>query len=652
MMESGSGRVEDSLHWICMLTLFLASVVTLILYLLHYFGVLGSRREVQQGNREQHEEVKMEELLSWVLGLKSWRTEWRRAWIRALHQHHTIRQGDVQLIFEDDGVQSSELSVRHISSFNKSPGLKNVECEVIGDKLQFSLSASPNSGSSGSPLRYSVRISPLHLQLALQMTEVDGEVRVSWRLEDLNPAELQLTPSYTQGSSVYISEAVVKNRLQQVLREARPSVTLSSRTAQPAEIQEVRNRISQATSPPKPPRAHHWKLLVKNIQVMISQEDGAAGSVSPQCVLQLDDPPQKLSSSVLSSSRNLIWDQPFIFELSGRSKELIVQLLDQGKHLDGRLLGEVCVPLDLVRRNPRGQQTFTLKNTTGETGSLTTEFSYLEPSEVRTWQPPTPTPPRRVETDRTVMPCGTVVTTVTAVRSKPGRPLSPESVRSPSRSKLGERRVSEQPCILGARVSKALSSSDTELLMLNGTDPVAEAAIKQLYESAKQKLKSPVKKSTIIISGVSKAQLSQDDEAAMMAGYAASMDASMAETSASSEQDAESPSERRVLDTEESAEGPSGADWESHTEEESDKASLSLCVSELDSKKGKGSFLHKGARMFFRRRQQRKEPGMSQSHNDLQYLEQVEDKRPGTFKRILNRRLLPKHKGKVNGVQK
>lgn len=42
--------------------------------------------------------------------------------------------------------------------------------------------------------------------------------------------------------------------------------------------------------------------------------------------------------------------------------------------------------------------------------------------------------------------------------------------------------------------------------MLNGSDPVAEAAIRQLQESAKQKLKSPVKKSTIIISGVAKVQ--------------------------------------------------------------------------------------------------------------------------------------------------
>lgn len=52
-----------------------------------------------------------------------------------------------------------------------------------------------------------------------------------------------------------------------------------------------------------------------------------------------------------------------------------------------------------------------------------------------------------------------------------------------------------------------LSTCFSELLVLNGTDPVAEVAIRQLSESAKQKLKSPRKKSTIIISGVSKVRL-------------------------------------------------------------------------------------------------------------------------------------------------
>ncbi|XP_027014289.2 C2 domain-containing protein 2 isoform X1 [Tachysurus fulvidraco] len=635
-----------SLQWSCLVTLFLASVVTLIIYLVLYFGVLWRGSGTRAG-RETCKEA--DRLLSWLLELKSWRTEWRRSWIRALNQHHhCITQGEIQLVIEEDGVHSSELSVHHISSFNRSPGLKVVQCEVIGDKMQFSLHTCPNSGSTHPLLRYNAKISPLQLQLALQMTEVDGEVQITWGLEQLDLKHLQLTPSYTQGASVCVSE--VKHRLQQVLCETRATVTLSSRTAQPTELKELRNRISEVSSPPKPPRAHQWKLLVKNIRVTYSQENGAAGSVSPQCVLQLDDPPQKLSTSVLSNTSEPVWDQPFVFELSGRSKELTIQLVDHGRPPASCVLGQVCVPFNLVQRSPRGQHTFTLINTHHVIGSLTTELSYLEPSEVRTWQPPTPAPTKRVEMDRTVMPCGTVVTTVTAVRSRPGRSLPTESIKPPTKAKLTERRVSEQPSVLGAKVSKALSSSDTELLMLNGTDPVAEAAIRQLYESAKQKLKSPVKKSTIIISGVAKAPLSQDEEMTLMAGYAAAMDASLAETPESTRRESDTLSEHCVSDATDPLEGPSGADWESQTGEESDKTSLSLCVSDVGSKKGKGSFLHKGARLFFRRRQQRKEPGMSQSHNDLQYLEQAEERRTATFKRI-SKLLKHKHKSKANGVQ-
>ncbi|KAI4880438.1 hypothetical protein NFI96_018420 [Prochilodus magdalenae] len=580
------------LQWLCALTLFVASVVTLLLYFVQYFSQ-SSRPGSEAGIREDPGEA--QELLCWALGLKSWSAEWRRAWFRALNQESRAAEDRIQLTFEEDGLQASELAVGRISSFTKRAGQKSVQCEVFGEKLQFSLSASPNGTSTESPLRYSARLSPLLLQLDLQLREVDGQVQVTWAVDGLDSTHLQLTPSYTQqGVCGGLSEAAVTVRLRKLLSDARPSVTLSSRPAQPGEVKDVRSRTPPLTSPPKPPRAHEWKLLVKNIRVTCGEES-AAGSVSPQCVLQLDDPPQKLTSSVLTNTHTPSWEQPFIFELSGRSKELNIQVLDSGSAPESCFLGQVCVPFDLVKRQPRGQHTFALMNGEQVTGSLTSEFAYLEPSEVRTWQPPTPAPTKRVEMDRTVMPCGTVVTTITAVRSRPGRPLPPET---PSKSKLSERRVSEQPCMLGARVSKALSSSDTELLMLNGTDPVAEAAIRQLYESAKQKLKSPVKKSTIIISGVTKAPLSQDEEMALMAGYAAAMDASMSgasedmkngEETTSSSEPAVDPA---ASDASDPLEGPSRAgpeDWESQTGEDPDaeKTSLSLCISETSSKKGK-----------------------------------------------------------------
>ncbi|XP_052359863.1 C2 domain-containing protein 2-like, partial [Oncorhynchus keta] len=139
--------------------------------------------------------------------------------------------------------------------------------------------------------------------------------------------------------------------------------------------------------------------------------------------------------------------------------------------------------------------------------------------------------------------------------------------------------------MLGTMGSKALSSSDTELLMLNGSDPVAEAAIRQLHESAKQKLKSPVKKSTIIISGVAKTPLSQDDEMALMVGYAAAMDASMSEQGSQEISVATASvvgaSSNLPEAWSEPQEGPSGVvqaqaqqapeDWESQAEEDTDR---------------------------------------------------------------------------------
>ncbi|KAK9968421.1 hypothetical protein ABG768_002748 [Culter alburnus] len=651
-------------QWLCMVTLFLASVVTLVIYLVLYFSNEPPAGKTPLSHVDSEE---ADGILCWVLSLKSWKSQWRRAWFRGLNEEAHRSQSGIQLTFEEDGVQSSELALDQISSFTKTPGKKNVLCQVVGNKLQFSLSALPSSTSSETPLRYSVKISPLRLQLALQMKEVNGEVEISWRVLHLDSVDLQLMPSFAQGDYESLSEAAVSDRLRQVLNGAQAFVTLSSRPAESAEVQEVRNKTLQVTSPPKPPRAHEWKLLVKNIRVTCKQEDGAAGGMNPQCILQLDDPPQKVASSVLTNTSTPAWDQPFIFELSGRSKELNIQVVDNGKPRESALLGQVSVPFDLVKKHPKGQQTFSLMTKDQVTGSLTTEFTYLEPSEVRSWQTPMPAPTKRVEMDRTVMPCGTVVTTVTAVRSKPGRPLPPES-KSPSKNKLAERRVSEQASILGAKVSKALSSSDTELLMLNGTDPVAEAAIRQLHESAKQKLKSPVKKSTIIISGVTKAPLTQDEEMTLMAGYAAAMDASMSGASegASSEAAAlpsETVAEPSFLEPVESLVGANGTDhvedWESQAGEDPDvdKSSLSLCPSETGSKKGKGSFLHKSAKLFFRRRHQRKEPGMSQSHNDLQYLEHPEaammgdrEKRTATFRRIINRKLLPKSKSKANGT--
>lgn len=55
----------------------------------------------------------------------------------------------------------------------------------------------------------------------------------------------------------------------------------------------------------------------------------------------------------------------------------------------------------------------------GARNQLSLQFSYVEPGEAKSWQTAPPAPAAKVEKDRMVMPCGTVVTTVTAVKTKP-----------------------------------------------------------------------------------------------------------------------------------------------------------------------------------------------------------------------------------------
>ncbi|XP_066555637.1 C2 domain-containing protein 2 [Amia ocellicauda] len=660
------------LQWLGLVTLFVASVVTVLVYLVQW--ALGPGGRAADRAEPGAFSAEADALLSWALALRSWRCEWQSAWCRALNDQARRTGGPLHFTFQEDGLQPSKLAVSQVSSYTKSAEHKNVCCQVSGDSLQFSLRVTQRTAAPTDRQSFTVTISPLQMQLELQMKEAVGKVHISWTLLHLEAWHLRVTPSSRQEQAPGLpSVAAVRSRVQEILCAARPSVLLSGRPAQGTDLKEMRNKgpATQVTSPPKPPRAHDWRLLVKNIKATCEPGSSAAGSINPYCVLQLDDPPQKLSSLVLKNTSNPSWDQPFVFELSGKSKELKIQLLDEGKPQESSLLGRVSVPFDLFKKHPNGQQVFALKTEDQVTGSLSAEFTYLDPSEVRSWQPPTVVPAKKVEMDRTVMPCGTVVTTVTAVKSKPGRSppsaLSTDSpMKGPSKAKLGERRVSEQP-VSGTMVSKALSSSDTELLMLNGTDPVAEAAIRQLHESAKQKLKSPVKKSTIIISGVAKTPLSQDDEMALMAGYAAAMDASMTQDLQSEvaappvSAPAVCAAELELMDLQEGPSGtPSLGEWEARSAQDPDtekKSELSLSVSEPGAiKKGKGGFLHKSAKLFFRRRHQRKEPGMSQSHNDLVYLEHPvavdKERRTATLSRIINKKLLPKSKSKskANGT--
>ncbi|XP_053860798.1 C2 domain-containing protein 2 isoform X2 [Malaclemys terrapin pileata] len=677
----------DEIQWFTLVTLFVAALVTLAIYLVQYalVALRNSRRkppssdELLQGN---------DTLLAWVLSLNSWRTQWQKAWITALNAEAKVRGDLLLLTFEEDTTpQPLELAVRRVVSVVKSAQEKVVSCNVVGDSIQFIVHVSHTSPTTTECQSYSVKLSPLHLQLELYLKEKGEDIEVVWSFLNAPETNIKIQPTAVQEGQMAETCAIFepfRDVFQNLISLVSPSVILSTKpTDIIKEVQNVQNigTLPQGTSPPKPPRIHELKLLVKNIVATLT-DHSAAGSINPVCVTQLNDPLQKFSSSVAKNGTNLSWKEEFIFELNAKSKELQLQILE-----DGKLDTWTTIPLDLFRKQPSGQQSFALKSRSSShspvLGSVTAEFSYVEPNESKSWQVSAQLPATKIEKDRTVMPCGTVVTTVTAVKTKPrleGKhsALSPDSpVKTPAKVKVIEKDFSVQAIhCQGAPVSKVLSSSDTELLVLNGTDPVAEAAIRQLSESAKQKLKSPRKKSTIIISGVSKTSLSQDSEAALMMDYAAAMDDSCKEEAPSMVGDSTTevpnkklpPAASQMLpatDPEENSHNAwdldnSSQQWTSNALLDQDCEEVSgssLSVSESESvKKSKGGILKKSAKLFFRRRHHQKDPGMSQSHNDLVYLQQPtsdETRRKGTtLTRILHKKILSKNKSKnkLNGT--
>lgn len=702
---SSLGSWLGEVQWLVLVGLFVVALGTVGLYLAQW--ALASarprspRRAAEPGEGQRPES---DALLAWILTLNSWRSQWQAAWVTALNDEAKRKGGPLNLSFQADPLQQPlELAVQEVSSVARSAQEKVVFCHVVGDSIQFLVSTGPASaGDAGRPV-YGVRLSPLHLQLELHMKEKREDIQIKWSFISAPEMAVGTQPKAPGEDQAVGTDAVsesLKDALKHLVSSASPSVVLSTKPADVREIQHPqRTPSTQESCPPKPPRAHELKLLVRNIRASLLSRPGASGSIRPVCVVQLNDPAQKFSSAVSRTTTALTWDEEFAFELNAKSRELHLQISEDGPSSEG-LLAMTTVPLDLFKKQPSGPQSFTL--TSGSSwgssalGSVTAEFSYVEPSEAKSWQIPPPVPAAKIEKDRTVMPCGTVVTTVTAVKTKPrfdaGRATPPSSespLRTPVKVKVVEKDISVQAIAChGAPVSKTFSSSDTELLVLNGTDLVAEVAIRQLSESSKLKLKSPRKKSTIIISGVSKTSLSQDNDAALMLDYAASMDSARQEDTLDQPSAAAAASNPPVEEQEEegaaavaaaSAGAPPALEpqeseldcWDLEKEPQAgawggqgppdldgdELSESSLSVSELEpgaAKKHKGGILRKGAKLFFRRRHQQKDPGLSQSHNDLVFLQQPEGgrRKGATLARILNRKLLSRHRGQstVNGA--
>ncbi|XP_015739287.1 phospholipid transfer protein C2CD2L isoform X1 [Coturnix japonica] len=659
--------------WAVLVLLFAASLLTVAAWLLQYWrsaALRSSRRRVPVT-----EEAGARALLAALLSLRSLREQWQRAWVRALNGQARRHGSSVQITFEEGPQLPPAANISGVTCKGQSGHSMVLCCHLSAEAVKFPVSVTQQSAVAVSVDTYHVTLALLQAEVEIHLEEIQNQgLLVSWTFKDRPDLDLTVLPRlqpYENEGKADLS--TIKDLIEDTIVSTQPAMMVNLKACTAATGAVSSSKVTQespcsAVEAPLGP-----KLLLRNLRVLnlCSQRNGGVGEIC--CVAELDSPPQQkrtrpVRADSAGTAAEMEWNEELLLELGPRSKELKLQVLGNSGKGEGVLLAHTTLLLDSLGKQPSGRQVCSLASGAGQPlaaeATIVLELLYQDSSASLNAQHATSlhtsiTPTKKVEMDRTIMPDGTIVTTVTTIQSRPKVDCKLDSPsRSPSKVEVTEKKTTlllESSCPHNTMPS---SSRDSQM-MPNGLDPVAETAIRQLTETNKSAKKTPTKRSTLIISGVSKVPLAQD-EMALSLGYAASMEATgygdtvavcasdqVHDSTESSQLLEASPSEQRAsqeLDEttrSDISERPSVEDVESETGSTGALETRSL-------KDHKVSFLRSGTKLIFRRKSKQKEAGLSQSHDDLSNVitSSATKKKAGSFSHRLIKRFSFKSKSK------
>ncbi|XP_031712980.1 phospholipid transfer protein C2CD2L isoform X2 [Anarrhichthys ocellatus] len=595
-------------------------------------------------------------LLTSLFSFKSFREHWQRTWVKALNEQACRHGSSIQITFDSSLQLTAASEIDSVTCTDKSAHRMVLHCKCWVDTVTFPVTVTQQSPAAISMETYQITIAPMVAKVVVCLEEVEDEgLLMSWTLSKQPSFTLSVSPCklQRQGTEGGADLDTIKGLVEDTLFSTQPAMVLNLKTCAssplaPMDHLSVRlNSVSQSVLVKR--------LLLRQLRATLSKGQWSrSGELC--CVLSLNQPSTERSTCFLPAPSNpnapVEWSEEITLEPGLETKELRVRLLERNGKREQFLPGHACIAVDLRCKVPTGQHTLSISPGHGlaPNATVTAELLYVETEEARSTHNALPlrsslTPTKKVDVDRTIMPDGTIVTTITTVQSRLKLDRSPgdSPLRSPSKVEVTERK----PTILSdGRSSTSPSPNLSKSSRLsNGLDPVAETAIRQLTESAsKVARKTPTKRSTLIISGVSKVPLSEDD-CALSSGYAAAMDAAMQGNhfGAGHHQD---PDETTPSDV---SERPSVDDVESDTGSTGALETRSL-------KDHKVGLLQSGTKLLFRRRHREKESCLSQSHEDISNMgnnfaaaTNISRKKSASFSRRLIKRFSFRSSGKSKG---
>ncbi|XP_067263751.1 phospholipid transfer protein C2CD2L isoform X2 [Chanodichthys erythropterus] len=625
-------------------------------------GVWGSLLRLRLGRdgAGSDTEAGVKGLLSSLFAFKSFREHWQRALVRALNEQACRQGSSIQITFDDSLQLPSSASIDRVTCTDQSVRSMVLQCNCSVNTVTFPVTVTQQSPAAVSMDTYQITMKPMQAQLQVCLEEVEEEgLLVSWTFS--KQPHLSLTVKSCQrvqkeGSDMEVDSDMIAALVEDTLYTTHPAMILNLRAcvSSPAFPREKQigglNSPSQST-PVRRILVHQLKAT--DVKKVISFPGCQTHLGELCCVLSLDTPSIERRTGFLTPSPSpgaaLHWTDDFTLDVGPETKELKVRLVEKNSKGEQFLPGRASLPLDLSKRIPNGQHKLSIAPGHGlaPTAIVTLELLYLESSDLRACKNATPmrssiTPSKKVDVDRTIMPDGTIVTTVTTIQSrlKLDRKLGDSPSSSPSKVEVTEK----TPSVLTNSTSTSASPTPSKGTLPNGLDPVAETAIRQLTESAsKVPKKTPTKRSTLIISGVSKVPITEDDSA-LSVGYAAAMDAALQGAHSPSgppnHQGASAHQEADETTPSDASERPSVDDVESETGSTGALETRSL-------KDHKVGFLRSGTKLLFRRKNREKDPSFSQSHEDVSNLgndssaascSSTSRKKSGSFSRRLIKR--------------
>ncbi|XP_071520419.1 uncharacterized protein [Panulirus ornatus] len=184
-------------------------------------------------------------------------------------------------------------------------------------------------------------------------------------------------------------------------------------------------------------------------------------------VVEMDEPPQKFTTSVVKDTSSPFWDEQFLFDLSGGTLELLFEVYDKK---DGNFLGLGIVGIEELVATPSQRQIIPLQSRPYEndevSGSLTVEFLFL---------------------DRADLPEHTL------------------------RSSATSQSLTSRGDIITTTTTTYVKAPDSQDVIVNGGDGVAAAALRDIEEK-KVVVANNASKSTMIIHASRKVQRAPSGE--------------------------------------------------------------------------------------------------------------------------------------------